>query len=61
MSRHSHDPERDPEPINNSIVEGLYRGFRRPRFRHDAPRWFTILVFGFFVALILALLFVPNR
>jgi hypothetical protein len=42
------------EPINNPIGSGLEVGLRRPRFRRDAPPWFTLLVFAFIVGVILA-------
>jgi hypothetical protein len=41
------------DPINNPIGSGLEIGFHRPSFRHDAPKWFTLLVFGFFLGVIL--------
>jgi hypothetical protein len=36
-------------------------GFRRPRFHRDAPRWFTLLMFGICVAIILAWVVLGRR
>jgi len=49
MRKHDHQ-----DPINNPIGSGLRVGFRRPGFSRDAPRWFTLLVFAFFIGLLLA-------
>lgn len=35
---------------------GFFMGSWRPGFRRDAPLWFTILVFGFFLALLIVCL-----
>ena len=43
-------------PINNPIGAGLRGGFQRPRFRGDAPRWLTLLVFTFLLGALIACL-----
>jgi hypothetical protein len=48
MSEHQH-----PDPMPPGGAEALYTGRRRPKFHRDAPGWFTLLVFGTFIALIL--------
>jgi hypothetical protein len=51
--------DKHQDPINNSTPVGLEMGFRRPGFRREAPRWFTLLVFAVCIGLILAGLFLP--
>lgn len=48
--------EDDQKPINNPIGAGLEVGFQRPRFRRDAPRWFTLLVFAVLIGVLVACL-----
>jgi hypothetical protein len=51
--------QKHQDAINVSISEGLRFGFRRPSFHRDAPKWFTLLVIGFFIAVIVAVV-VPR-
>lgn len=47
--------QKHQDAINAPLMaDGLRFGFRRPGFRRDAPKWFTLLTFGFFIALIVA-------
>jgi hypothetical protein len=49
-----HD-EGEYSPPDTTFVSGSVKtGWHRPRFRHDAPLWFTRLVFAAFVAVIVA-------
>ena len=53
--------ERDhQDPINNPYAAGLEAGFHRPRFRRNAPRWFTLLVFASFLGMLIACLFLSR-
>jgi hypothetical protein len=47
-------------PINNPPRIAIEPGFLRPRFRGDAPRWFTALIFALFLGTILAGFFLSR-
>jgi hypothetical protein len=59
--RMKHNGQDDQDPINNSHYAGLFMGLHRPRFRRDAPRWFTLLVFAGFLGMIFAFLWFSRR
>ena len=57
MTEYEPDEPIDYEPDEPISTGSWLYGYRRPHFDHDAPRWLTNLVFAFFVAIILASIF----
>ena len=51
MSRDHRD--RYQQAINNPPSSAFRVGFHRLAFHKDAPRWFTLLVFGAFIGLLI--------